>query len=176
MIKLYRSHGLNPEWVLDGQEPMYLREGMTPPSAMEEPGAYTPEKPRSRTVVVSAMSGSALAGEPWREKPLEMITIPEPFNRPQLITVRMDGSGMEPLIRRGAYIGLDRSQRRIISGEIYGVDLPLEGLAIKRIFHDAENARLILRSENPLQQDQFMPVEGSSDRIVGRVIWVLQEI
>ena len=64
----------------------------------------------------------------------------------------------------------------IRSGGIDALDLPIEGLVIKRINYDAENAKLILRSENPAHEDQNIPAEDGASRVIGRVVWVLQEI
>ena len=52
----------------------------------------------------------------------------------------------------------------------------MEGLVIKKIVHDSENGRLILRSENTDFADQTLPADGSAERIVGRVIWVIQSV
>ena len=83
---------------------------------------------------------------------------------------------MEPLIRRGGYIGLDTEKTRIRSGEAYGIYVPHEGLVLKRVYFDADNNRFILRSENPEHPEQTIPAKNAEDKVLGRVVWLLQEL
>jgi len=80
---------------------------------------------------------------------------------------------MEPLILDGAYIGIDREDRWVISGEIYAVWIPYEGAVIKRLYIDPE--KIILRSDNKDFPDFYIPVkETNTEMILGRVKWVMQ--
>ena len=178
-MKLYRSLGLNPEWLSDGIEPMYLKPGMgdTHVASMAEPvSGYGKSPARSRVVNVSSMIGACNADGAWQPDFISQLAIPETFFRPALLALKIEGSGMEPLIRRGAYVGLDMEQRRILSGELYGVHVPHEGLVLKRVFFDAENNRFILRSENPIHPEQYLTPELKDKQLVGRIVWVLQDI
>jgi hypothetical protein len=177
LIKLYQLYGLNPNWVLEGEQPQFLGERKGGALAvMESSEGYVARKPRHHTVPVCAMTLPEGAEGGWVETPIESITIADRFHRPSLLVVRIDEEHMEPLIRRGAYIGIDKDRKTIRSGGIYALDLPVEGLVIKRVSYDAENAKLLLRSENPSFEDQQMPAEEGASRVVGRVIWVLQEL
>lgn len=177
LIKLYQLYGLNPNWVLEGEQPQFLGERKGGALAvMESSEGYGARKPRHHTVPVCAMTLPEGAEGGWVETPIESITIADRFHRPSLLVVRIDEEHMEPLIRRGAYIGIDKDRKTIRSGGIYALDLPVEGLVIKRVSYDAENAKLLLRSENPSFEDQQMPAEEGASRVVGRVIWVLQEL
>jgi hypothetical protein len=177
LLKLYRSHGLNPDWVTGGEAPQVLREGLAlPVSLMEQGPAYGTEKPKSRTVAVSSMAGVFTPEGAFQEKPVEMLAIPEPFAYPGLAIFKMDYQNMEPLLRRGAYLGVDRESTQLRSGEIYAVNVPNEGLVIRRLFNDFENNRIVLRSENPMYKEESMKADDVSGRILGRVRWVLQEI
>ncbi|EGJ48844.1 helix-turn-helix domain-containing protein [Desulfocurvibacter africanus] len=178
-MKLYRSLGLNPEWLSDGIEPMYLKPGMGEAhvASMAEPAVgYGKSPARSRVVNVSSMTGASTKEGSWQPDFISQLAIPETFYRPTLLALKIEGSGMEPLIRRGAYVGLDMDQRRILSGELYGVHVPHEGLVLKRVFFDAENNRFILRSENPIHPEQYLSPELKDKQLVGRIVWVLQDI
>lgn len=178
-MKLYRSLGLNPEWLSDGIEPMYLKPGLADASIahVSEPGAAYGKSPsRSRVVNVSSMVGLDSDEGVWQPEFVAQLAIPETYFRPSLLVVRVDASGMEPLIRKGAFAGLDTEQKRILPGEVYGVYAPHEGLVLKRIFFDAESNRFILRSENPSHPEQYMATEVKDRQLIGRVIWVLQEL
>ncbi|GFK94981.1 hypothetical protein NNJEOMEG_02829 [Fundidesulfovibrio magnetotacticus] len=177
LLKLYRSHGLNPDWVSSGDQPQVLREGMALPVGVMEPGAgYNADKPKSRTVTVSSMTGVIAEDGSFQERPVEMISIPEPFVCPGLTVLKMEHQNMDPLLRRGAYLGLGKEQRQLRSGEIFAVAVPNEGLVIRRLFNDFENNRVILRSENPSYKEEYISATALAGNIVGRVCWVLQEL
>lgn len=178
-MKLYRSLGLNPEWLSDGIEPMYLKPGMAEshvPHVAEPASGYGRSQVRSRVVNVSSLVGADTSDGDWQPDFVSQLAIPEMFYRPTLLAFKVEGSGMEPIIRRGAFVGLDMEQRRILSGELYGVHVPHEGLVIKRVFFDAENNRFILRSENPSHPEQYLSPEGKDRQLVGRIIWMLQDL
>ena len=175
LLKLYRSHGLNPDWIMEGVQPQVLKEGpATPFTVAEAASPYGIEYPKPKTVSVSAM-GAAKSGDSWSERVIGRLPIPDTFARTSLLVVKMDGASMEPIIRKGAYVGLDRDQKNIVSGELYALLAPMEGLAIKRVFIDAAKSQLVLRSEKAGHQDQFVPFQDQAELIVGRVIWVLQD-
>ncbi|MYL82152.1 phage repressor protein [Desulfovibrio aerotolerans] len=176
LIKLYQVYNLNPSWILDGDTPQFLGEQRTGAFQVKEPAEAYGRKPKHYQMPVCTMALPEDAQGPWQEQPVESLTVPEQFHRPGLVVVRMDESDMEPVIHRGAYVGIDKDRRTIRSGALYALDMPMEGLVIKKIVHDSENGRLILRSENTDFADQTLPADGSAERIVGRVIWVIQSV
>lgn len=176
LIKLYQIYNLNPNWLLDGEEPQFLGEQRGGALLVHEPAEGYGRKPRHYQLPVCSMSLPEDAEGPWQEISTETLSVPEQFHRPSLVIVRMDENDMEPVIRRGAYVGIDKDRRTIRSGAVYALDMPVEGLIIKRVLHDTENARLILHSENPIFTDQALPAESIGDRVIGRVAWVFQEI
>lgn len=179
-LKLYRSHGLNPDWLSDGIEPMYLKPGMAeamPQIGIAEPSAtYGQSLSRSRVVSVSSMAGAESQEGTWHPDHVRQLAIPEAYYRATLLVVQMDGTSMEPLIKPKAFVGLDTDQKRILSGEVYGILAPHEGLILRRVFYDAESDRIILRTENSSHPEQSFPAEVKNDRLMGRVVWVLQEV
>jgi len=176
LIKLYQIYNLNPNWIIDGEMPQFLGEQRSGALQVRESGDLYGRKPKHYQMPVCSMSLPEQGQGPWIETTLETLAIPEQFYRPSLVIVRMDENDMEPIIQRGAYVGIDKERKTIRSGALYALDMPVEGLVIKRVLHDTEKARLILRSENHTFTDQAIAAEGSSDRVVGRVVWVFQEI
>ncbi|EPR43674.1 phage C1 repressor [Desulfovibrio sp. X2] len=179
-LKLYRSHGLNPDWLADGIDPMYLKPGMAESSAnfqgvTETSATYGKTPSRSRVVNVSSMAGIVTEKGAWQPDYVSQLAIPETFYKPTILVVRVDGAGMEPLIRRAGYVGMDTEKTRVRSGEVYGIHVPHEGLVLKRVYFDADNNRFLLRSENAEHPEQTIPAKNAEDKILGRVVWVLQE-
>lgn len=181
-MKLFEQFGLNPDWLKKGSGPMYLRtdQGYVPVDAptvglvAEDAGRYG--GPDAKSMVVPVYSAQTAPEGEQSGVVLGRLNIPQSFACPGVHVIRMDAASMEPLITKGAYVGLDTAQRLVASGELYGVRLPYEGLVIKRCFVDAQNSRLLLRSENPAHPEVTLPLAGHEELIAGRVVWVLQRL
>lgn len=181
-MKLFEQFGLNPDWLKKGAGPMYLRtdQGYMPVDApaigmvAEDVGRYG--GPDAKSTVVPVYSTQAVPDGELTAPVLGRLNIPQSFASPGLHVIRMDAASMEPLIAKGAYVGLDTTQRPVASGELYGIRLPYEGLVVKRCFVDAQNNRLLLRSENPAHPEVALPIDGHEEHIAGRVSWVLQRL
>ena len=145
-------------------ETAYVVKGTPPPDGI---GLIVP---------VYATAGAGAALERLEEEPLAQISIPIRYARAALFVVVVDGDSMEPTIRKGAYVGLDRDSCKIVQGEIYGVSLPYEGVVLKRVFLDHSNNTLILKSDNQAHPPFSVPIDGRDGLIVGRAVWVMQEV
>ena len=182
-LKLFEQFGLNPDWLKKGTGPMYLRteQGYTPmdapPSLNASEDVLRSGGLDSKNAVVSVYS-TQIGGEGEDTTPqcIGRLSIPQSFAGTGLNVYRIDVTSMEPLIIKGAYIGIDTTQRRVASGELYGVRLPYEGVVIRRAYIDAKNGTLILRSENQTLPEFSLPLEGHENCIVGRVTWILQRL
>ena len=183
-MKLFEKFGLNPDWLKKAVGPMYLRteDGYEPvdgPAAgrvFEDSAKFGDPDARNTVVTVFSMQTEEDEDGNQTMRGVGKLAIPQSFSGNTVQVVRVDSSAMEPLVRKGAYVGMDSAQKNIVSGELYGVNVPFEGIALKRIFLDAENDRFILRSENPAHPEQYLPVEKRNEAIIGRVIWVLQTL
>ncbi|MEZ0576088.1 LexA family transcriptional regulator [Halodesulfovibrio aestuarii] len=185
-MKLFEKFGLNPDWLKKGVGPMYLRteedgyqpvEGPAAGRVFENPAKFGDPDARSAVVTIHSMQDvevSDEADEARRFTSVGKLSIPQSFAGATIQIFRVDACSMEPLIKKGAYVGLDTAQTNILSGEIYGVYVPYEGISIKRIFLDAANQRFILRSENPVHPEQYLPMDRCKKDVVGRVVWNLQ--
>lgn len=181
-MKLFEQFGLNPDWLKKGSGPMYLRtdQGYTPVDAPAV--GMAPEEstryggPDAKNMIVPVYSTQADPAGEENGTVLGRLNIPQSFATPGIYVVRVDSAGMEPYIRKSAYVGIDTNNRHVSAGELYGVRLPYEGVVLKRIYVDAQNNRLVLRSENPAHPEVTLPIEGNEDHIVGRVAWVLQRM
>lgn len=184
-MKLFESFGLSPDWLKKGTGPMFLRtdQGYSPVDAPAEnmggrrlyESAVQYSEPDAKNVVVAVYSPLESYNAEQTAPSVGKLNIPMSFAMPGLYVVRVEASSMEPGIRRGAYVGLDTTQQTVVSGELYGVNLPYEGVAIKRVYLDAPNNCYIMRSENPAHPEITMPIDGKG-AIVGRVAWLLQKM
>lgn len=131
---------------------------------------------RSRHVAVHAMNSLDPKTGVWMPTVLESIEIAESLFHPHLLVVRMEDAGMEPVIRRQAYVGLDRDDVTVRSGEIYALDIPGEGLTIKQLEPDVVGKRLRLVSASPRHAERSLAQGGPDYLVIGRVAWVIQDL
>jgi SOS-response transcriptional repressor LexA len=109
-------------------------------------------------------------------EPIDKLLIPKEFTiNGSTIIVKVAGASMEPMIRKGAYIGVDKDDKQFTAGEIYAIYLPYEGAVIKRVYLDLDN--IILKSENKNFPDMVIPTKkvDRENFIIGKVKWVLQK-
>jgi SOS-response transcriptional repressor LexA len=81
---------------------------------------------------------------------------------------------MDPVITRGAFVGIDRDQSEHPDGDLCAVHFPHQGLTIRRVFHQGDT--FLLKADNDQYSDLTIPAEEMNARTVGRVIWVLQNL
>jgi phage repressor protein C with HTH and peptisase S24 domain len=174
LVTLYRSLGLEPDWILFGQEPVSRREGFALGHSVRE--SLSDYAGTTTKAAVYAMSRSDPETGQWLREPLESIPIFDQLKRNALLVVKMDNMSMEPIIRRGAYVGIDCDDVRFRSGEVYALDIPGEGLVIKRVIRDMEAKRLSLVSDNPSHQPLHFPLDNPGVTPIGKIVWIIQEI
>lgn len=183
-MKLFERFGLSPDWLKKGSGPMYLRtemgyspvESTLPLSAYEEVALYSDPDAKGEVVSVYSMRHCPGQSEDDAPRATGKLHIPLSFATPGIKVFQLDATSMEPLIRKGAFIALDTNQKLVVSGELYGVYLPYEGLVIKRVYLDTKGTNFVLRSENPQHPELTLPVNTLAENIAGRVAWVLHRL
>ena len=175
-LKLYRSHGLDPDWVANGVEPVYVHpdKAKVPADVLlhETPAPYGKPHSRGRVVTVSSMSGKDKAAKKWEPQAVDDLSIPESFYKDSLAVVLVDNKSMDPLITRGAFVGIDTKQTQHPDGDLCAVYFPHQGLLVRRVYYQNDN--FVLKAENNEHEDLAVPAKEMKERTVGRVIWVLQ--
>lgn len=182
-MKLFEHLGLNPLWLKHGTGPMYLRteqgypasEAQGQPLSLHESAAQYNE-PDARGVIVPVYSRQEAYNPLQPAASIGKLNIPMSFAHPGLYVIRFDASSMEPFVKKGAYVGLDTTQHSVVSGELYGINMPHEGVVIKRVYVDAPNNSLVLKSENPAHPSITLPISEQHNNIVGLVGWILQKM
>lgn len=182
-MKLFEQFGLNPDWLKRAYGPMYLRteqgyatvEVSAAGTASEENSQYGGPDAKSALLTIHDTQhierGDGAAAHIHGK-----LCIPQSFAGVGLYVVKVDSSSMAPCIHKGAYVGIDTTQKHVTSGELYGVRLPYEGLVIKKAFIDVQHNKLILRSHNAALPEMALPLENYENNIVGRVAWILQRV
>lgn len=136
---------------------------------------YPAESPNTITLPVLALAG---AGEPCcidQLEPIGHITLEKSYNGPNIHIVQIRGNSMEPTVMDGSHVGIDISDKEIISGQMYAVFIPHEGVVVKRIWIGPEMVKI--SSDNPSAPDHEMLAERINWEtfIQGRVKWTIQK-
>lgn len=95
---------------------------------------------------------------------------------PTMIVLRARGGSMSPTISDGALVGVDKSDRQIVSGDMYVVRRPYEGAVIRRVYVSGDE--IVLSPES--REHQVLTLKDVSpsnvDFIIGKVKWVIQRL
>ena len=89
---------------------------------------------------------------------------------------QLRGQAMEPLLREGAYIGVDMEDLAPVSGRTYALFAPLEGVVVRQVFLDGPQQGYVLRAQSPDYPETFLDAALLQRRVLGRVVWTFQEV
>jgi len=93
-----------------------------------------------------------------------------------LAAVRMADASMEPSIRRDAFVGIYLLDKELSPNAFHGLDLPLEGVTVRRILLDDKAGLAVLSADNPSIPKQRIPLDRVRSLILGRVIWIMSPL
>ena len=176
-LKLYRTYGLDPNWIKDGTEPVYIhpqKGRVTANELLKEPSAaYGKPLSRGKVASYSTLAGEDKEAETWTAAPTGEINIPESFSSPNLQVLYIDNASMEPIISRGAFVGID-TKTPVPDGDLCAIYFQHQGILIRRMFF--ENQNVILKAESNAHQDLQIPATDMAKRCIGRVIWVFHKV
>lgn len=105
----------------------------------------------------------------------ETIKILKQFAHENLSVCKIHGTSMEPVIKDGAYVGVVPLDGPPADGGLYVVYDDVLGAVAKYVFF-AGQGQLVLRSANPNSPDIALDARGYDGVIVGKVVWVWQQI
>lgn len=133
----------------------------------------------SVTIHVYALAGAGPAFDLEENDPLATIRVPLEYAMQCDSALLVKGDSMAWTIKSGGVVGVIRRNFDFVSGEVYAVHLPYEGLSIKRVIVDAASGEYIIRSDNPDKEkypDRRLSITEYADIILGRVVWVWQAV
>ncbi len=111
---------------------------------------------------------------PDKLEPLDKIKVSQLFKGKTRDCFRVKGDSMDDKVRDGALIGVKLSDKRIITGKMYVLNLPHEGLTIKELH--VEKKGIKVHAYNPRINDYYLEHDEINEYIiVGRVVWWLNE-
>jgi phage repressor protein C with HTH and peptisase S24 domain len=118
----------------------------------------------------------APAGEPGgfpAGDPVDTVYVPVKDHNKNIVGLRFEGDSMSPNIIDGATVGIDTSDRHLVSGRLYAVWLGYEGVTVKRVFVHPD--KVVLKPDNRAFPETEIPTDVKGENfIIGRVKWVFQ--
>ena len=102
------------------------------------------------------------------------VVVPARVAKPDTTALLVSDAAMKPTIEERAVVIVDAADKEVQSGRLYALWIPLEGVAIRRLFLGAEDA--IVKADNPVYPHFTVSYERLMDCLMGRVRWVKQEL
>jgi len=167
ILQLYKTYGLNPDWVETGSGQTFIKKSASGDSLFKNI-----PKVRAR---LSAGGGSFEVGseiEGYYAFRRDWLTTKGSRNK--MVLMDIFGNSMEPEMKDGDTILIDESQKDILAGAIYAVGID-DTIMVKRV--EKHPNKLVLLSDNK----DYSPIylqgnELNSVRIIGKVIWISREL
>jgi len=167
ILQLYRSYGLDPDWVESGVGAAFNRES----DAGEDLFTGVPKvKARLSAGAGSFEVGSEIEGYYAFRK--DWLNTKGTVSK--MVLMDIFGNSMEPEMKDGDTILIDESQKDVMAGAIYAVGVE-DTIMVKRL--EKHPNKLVLLSDNK----DYSPIYLQSDeidhvRIIGKVIWICREL
>lgn len=176
-MKLFEKFGLNPDWLKSGTGPMYLRSAMGYNQEYEGIGEESlPYDSFERGAIATVFSPKLETGKSIEDlESVGIVNIPSSYSFEGLRIIQVESSANAPFIRKGAYVGLDTTDKQPVSGEYYALNMPYEGIVLKKVFIDLQVGILQLRTDNAEYPMVSVPLADHGQYMVGKIAWVMQK-
>ncbi len=163
LLELFRSHGLNPDWLEGGVGPQWLKHGS---------GFFPVPKVEAR---LCAGSGSFDVGDQVEGHfSFETAWLQNHGVKERMVLMEVFGNSMSPEIKDGDTVLIDQSQTDIFAGRVYAVGIE-DTIMVKRI--ERHPRKLVLLSDNTEYAPIFLSAEEMDRvRIIGKVTWTCREL
>lgn len=201
-LTLFEVLGVNPDWLKKGVGPVFLRTcaGYGPADADETLDPALSGAPLARPAVATvyaapgvampspAVTPQAKARTGRRTEaasgnrraraglvPVGRITLPQSHLGPQILVLAVHTDAAAPLAGPGAYAGVDAADTPL-NGRVHALLLPGEGPGLRRLFWDERAGTYSARAENAAYPELRLTAASCRERLLGRLVWVLQDV
>ena len=168
VLTLFSKLGVNPDWLLYGVGPVFLR---------TDEGYGSSDAGAVQTVHLQADCAHAVT-IPLHglDLPLEVVgrlAMPRHLPHQSILVFRVDSDALFPVLQRGAFAAFNTAQKRPVSGEIFACALH-EGVVFRRLHMAA--GHVTLRSTQPYTEYPELSLSRTQfdTCVLGRLAWVIQ--
>ncbi len=166
LLTLFRSYGLNPDWIETGAGPSFI-----PHQNSNQSGFIHIPKVKARLCAGggSFEVGSAVEGYYSFQKSW----IRQKGTTSKMVLMDIFGNSMAPEMRDGDTVLIDQAQKDILSGAIFAVGVE-DTIMVKRV-EKHPNALVLLSDNKDYAPIYLKSHDIESIRIIGKVIWICRE-
>ena len=183
-VKLFEKFGLSQDWLLTGIGPMNVRtaSGCGPSESFSVNAVAQAIYAAGEAGAESALSAVYSMSAPLEAQgfsaldPIGKLALPSGLTRPNTLILQMRDNNMFPVIQRDAFFGVNTADVHLSSGGIFVLKHEYANMLVRRVFLDCDNNQYILRSDAAGHPENRMSTEEITGRVVGKVIWVIQEV
>lgn len=166
ILQLYRSCGLNPDWIESGQGPILAHE-------TEHTDSPYKDIPKVKARLSAGGGSFEVGSEIQGFYAFQTEWLHTKGNPDHMVMMDIFGNSMEPELKDGDTVLIDEAQKDIIAGAVYAVGVD-DTIMVKRI--EKHPKTLVLLSENPSYAPIYLEGDDvESVRIIGKVIWACRE-
>ncbi|BBO70009.1 transcriptional regulator [Desulfosarcina alkanivorans] len=167
LLELFRSHGLNPDWLEGGSGPQWLKSG----DAFKNDFFPVP-KVRARLCAGAGSFETEARIEDYYSFQTQWLQNKGVKDR--MVLMDVSGNSMAPEIKDGDTVLIDQSQTDIFAGMVYAVGVE-DTIMVKRL--EKHPRKLVLLSDNKAYTPIFLADdEMDRVRIIGKVLWICREL
>ncbi|UCD33696.1 MAG: helix-turn-helix transcriptional regulator [Desulfobacterales bacterium] len=167
ILKLFRSYGLNPDWVESGSGPAFI-------TASQDTDSKYKDIPKVKARLCAGGGSFEVGSEIEGYYAFRKDWLSDKGVINKMVLMDIFGNSMEPEIKDGDTILIDESQKDILAGAIYAIGID-DTIMVKRL--EKHPNKLVLVSDNKDYSSIYL--EGNdinSVRIIGKVIWICREL
>jgi phage repressor protein C with HTH and peptisase S24 domain len=167
LLELFRSHGLNPDWLEGGNGPQWLKQDGS------VKGDFFPV-PKVQARLCAGAGSFEVRSDVEDYYSFQTRWLQKKGIKEKMVLMDIFGNSMSPEIKDGDTVLIDQSQTDIYAGTVYAVGVE-DTIMVKRI--EKHPRKLVLLSDNKEYAPIFLSVEEMERvRIIGKVLWICREL
>lgn len=174
LLKLCRSHGLNPYWLETEAGAKYIRQNNVRESGPEY-GTSFEYVPMVEARLAGGGGSLETSNRVLGYYAFRKEWLTSKGNIESMRLMRVTGESMEPTIEDDDVVMVDFSQSDIFAGKIYAVRIDDE-IVVKRL--EKKPGKLVLVSDNRKHYEplEIELAEYANVEVLGRVVWMAREV
>lgn len=178
LIKLYDKFRVNPDWLREKKEPVYMRSlpelGKTHKNILQE------DTENLGFIAPVFSTKCKLDNGKLFFTTIEETILPKTLQKNSDLVFAYNATGMEPVLPKFCLLGVNTKKDEnnhipMISGEIYALHTDPEGIIFRRLIQDMSTEDYMLYFEDTRFQPSRISLDNIRKRLIGKLSWVLHK-
>lgn len=168
LLQMYRAYGLNPDWLEKGEGQAFIALSRSQNSESFR------QIPKVKARLCAGDGSFEVGSEIESFFSFQAAWLQRKGAAAHMVLMDVFGNSMEPEIRDGDTVLIDKSQKDILAGAVYAVGIE-DTIMVKRL--EKHPQTLVLISDNKSYAPIHLKKEDmNSVRIIGKVVWICREL